>query len=119
MAENIFFTKKQELEKCPHTERVYSKFLWDGFRGILAYKNEEQVRIKIIVLIKEEYRRKIKFEHSEQFEEIIFLKPGSKKMISFVKFIATDVGNFYSQNISFLKQDVQQQGRTTNHSVQS
>ena len=43
------------------TERVYSKFVWDGFRGILAFKNEEESKVKITILIKEEYRKKIKF----------------------------------------------------------
>jgi len=35
--------------------------VWDGFRGILAFKNEEAGKAKVVVLIKEEYRRKIKF----------------------------------------------------------
>jgi len=31
------------------------------------------------------------------------MKPYSKKIISFVKFIDADVGNFYTQNISYVK----------------
>lgn len=38
------------------------------------------------------------------------MKPMAKKIISFVKFIETDVGNFYEQTISYLKQDMIQQG---------
>ena len=45
----------------------------------------------------------------------MFLKPESKKMISFVKFIVTDVGNFYTLNISYLKQDVMMQGMQPSH----
>lgn len=61
MIETVFLQHNKELEKCQFVDRVYSKFIWDGFRGILAFKNEETVRIKITVLIKTEYRRKIKF----------------------------------------------------------
>ena len=61
MAETIFLNNQNNLEKLMNTERVFSKFIWDGFRGILAFKSEEPARVKITVLIKEEYRRKIKF----------------------------------------------------------
>lgn len=61
MVEDVFLQKNSELNKCMFTERVYSKFIWDGFRGILAFKSDEPVRIKITLLIKTEYRRKIKF----------------------------------------------------------
>ena len=35
--------------------------------------------------------------------ETLILKPNSRKIISFVKFISTDVGNFYSITISLQK----------------
>ena len=96
MAETIFLNSQNNMEKLMNTDRVFSKFIWDGFRGILVFISDEPAKVKITVLIKEEYRRKIKFEHSDQYEEIVFLKPGSKKIVSFVKFISNDVGNFYS-----------------------
>ena len=38
------------------------------------------------------------------------MKPNSNKIVSFVKFISTDVGNFYSLSVSFMQQDMIQQG---------
>ena len=61
MAEHIFLQNNKSLEKCLNFDRVYTKFIWDGFRGILAFKNEDTSRVKISILIKEEYRKKIKF----------------------------------------------------------
>lgn len=110
MIENVFLQHNKQLEKCPFTEGLYSKFIWDGFRGILAFKSEEPVRIKVTLLIKAEYRRKIKFEHTEQYEDSIFMKPHSSKTVSFVKFTDNEVGNFYEQSISYLKQDMLKQG---------
>ena len=49
------------------------------------------------------------------FQEIIYLKPNSNKIISFVKFISTDVGNFYSLNIQLVKSDMAQQGSNLNY----
>jgi len=51
MAESIFLQNYKELEKCIHADKVFNRFIWDGFRGILAFKNEEKVRIKVTILI--------------------------------------------------------------------
>ena len=53
MVEDIFLQYHQELSKCTATHRVYSRFIWDGFRGIMAVKNEEKARLKLKLLIKE------------------------------------------------------------------
>ena len=41
--------------------------------------------------------------------ETLILKPNSRKIVSFVKFISTDVGNFYSITIS-LQKDLIEEG---------
>ena len=40
MIQSIFFSSNKAYEKCLHTDKVYNKFIWDGFRGILGFKND-------------------------------------------------------------------------------
>jgi hypothetical protein len=61
MVEHTFMKKYGELQKIKEGYHALSRFLKDGFRGILCVKNEEDRPMKVKVTIRMEYSNQIRF----------------------------------------------------------